>query len=345
VIALLLMIGLLGPRRARAQDYGYYDDQGGGLPADYQDQLTPYGTWIGSDTYGDVWQPDAPIGWQPYVDGYWSWTPYGWTWVSDEPWGWTFHYGRWVSLPGGWAWVPGSQWGPAWVDWFSGDGFVGWAPLAPFGTVVVIQNFVFVHDCDFTARNLHHVVVGHHFLPDHVVRRWDHHQANHDRPPPVDHIQRVSHHGMARFDRRPPGTSAPRRAAGTQIASTPAAYGQAHRLGRAFGAAPIGPGVATLGRAWQPARPAPVVSSTRLGSPLPSAPVAVYRRAPAAGVTVPRPPRPMILGHAVPPPVLPGAIGRGGARPAGTPGGTMHRGAGRGGMGHEGAGGGGAASR
>src|SRR5262249_12896801 len=190
------------------------------------------------------------------------------------------------------------------------DGFVGWAPLAPFTTVVVIQNFVFVHDCDFTARNLRHVAIDHHFLPDHVIRRWQHHQANHDRPPPVDHIQRVSHHGMARFDHRPPGTTAPRRATVTQIARTPATYGQPHRLGRAFGAAPIGPGVATLGRPWQPARPAPVVSSTRLGSPLPSAPVAVYRGAPAAGGLVPPPSRPLVPRPALPPPPPPGPTRR-----------------------------------
>jgi hypothetical protein len=31
----------------------------------------------------------------------------------------------------GWIWVPGDEWGPAWVDWRSGDDYVGWAPLPP----------------------------------------------------------------------------------------------------------------------------------------------------------------------------------------------------------------------
>src|SRR5438034_9805608 len=95
--------------------------------------LAPYGAWVADGSYGHVWQPAVGEEWQPYVDGSWAWTGDGWTWESDEPWGWTLHYGRWALSPAfGWVWVPGDIWGPAWVDWFSGDGFVGWAPLSPF---------------------------------------------------------------------------------------------------------------------------------------------------------------------------------------------------------------------
>jgi len=102
-------------------------------PGDYQQALAPYGAWVDDGSYGHVWQPAVGEEWQPYVDGSWAWTGDGWTWESDEPWGWTLHYGRWALSPAfGWVWVPGDIWGPAWVDWFSGDVFVGWAPLSPF---------------------------------------------------------------------------------------------------------------------------------------------------------------------------------------------------------------------
>jgi len=48
----------------------------------------------------------------------------------DEPWALDVHYGRWACPVFGWVWVPGDVWGPAWVDWFSATGFVGWAPLS-----------------------------------------------------------------------------------------------------------------------------------------------------------------------------------------------------------------------
>src|SRR5690606_4283510 len=31
----------------------------------------------------------------------------------------------------GWGWVPGYEWGPAWVEWRSGNGYYGWAPMMP----------------------------------------------------------------------------------------------------------------------------------------------------------------------------------------------------------------------
>src|SRR5262249_13735267 len=126
---------------------------------DYQEELAPYGAWRNDPTYGSVWQPAVDPGWRPYADGQWVWTSYGWTWGSSGPWAWTFHYGRWTFLPGyGWVWVPGTVWGPAWVDWYVSDGYVGWAPLPPFGThVTVVNQFVFVHSDDFCSHDVRRV--------------------------------------------------------------------------------------------------------------------------------------------------------------------------------------------
>jgi hypothetical protein len=81
-----------------------------------------------------VWYPkNVPAGWRPYTNGHWAYADdYGWTWLSDEKWSWaTYNYGRWVFAPGaGWAWVPGKTWAPSWVAWRTGEGLIGWAPLA-----------------------------------------------------------------------------------------------------------------------------------------------------------------------------------------------------------------------
>jgi hypothetical protein len=141
---------------------------GGDQDASYQtfyDQLGNDGTWIQTDDYGYVFQPnvDDP-NWAPYTDGQWVYTEDGWTWVSDEPWGWaTYHYGRWAFIDGtGWIWVPGDQWAPAWVSWRFGGGYVGWAPLPPetlYGGVSV--GFHFGNDVD----NRYHIGAGHyHFV-------------------------------------------------------------------------------------------------------------------------------------------------------------------------------------
>ncbi|HEY7491583.1 MAG TPA: DUF6600 domain-containing protein, partial [Candidatus Tectomicrobia bacterium] len=100
----------------------------------FYEALTPYGTWIVVEEYGQVWVPrGVPPGWRPYTDGRWVYTEVGWTWVSDWDWGWApFHYGRWAfSRHHGWYWVPGTVWGPAWVAWRHSPGWVGWAPLPP----------------------------------------------------------------------------------------------------------------------------------------------------------------------------------------------------------------------
>jgi uncharacterized protein DUF6600 len=98
------------------------------------DALAPYGNWMSVPDYGYVWQPTGiEQGWRPYSDGHWVWTDYGWTWDSYQPWGWApYHYGRWVFRPPyGWVWIPGTVWAPAWVTWYTGPSYIGWAPLPP----------------------------------------------------------------------------------------------------------------------------------------------------------------------------------------------------------------------
>lgn len=101
--------------------------------------LAGYGQWLDDPTLGPVWIPGqnsgGGSGFVPYVTaGRWISTNAGWYWQSDLPWGRVaFHYGRWVSLSQGWAWVPGSAFAPAWVEWRSGNGWFGWAPLGPVG--------------------------------------------------------------------------------------------------------------------------------------------------------------------------------------------------------------------
>lgn len=119
------------PSMVRAQDGP--GDQGVSFQVFY-DQLGDQGTWIQTDDYGYVFQPNVEDpNWAPYTEGHWVSTDEGWTWVSDESWGWaTYHYGRWANIEGtGWVWVPGYRWAPAWVSWRSGGDYYGWAPLPP----------------------------------------------------------------------------------------------------------------------------------------------------------------------------------------------------------------------
>jgi len=124
----------------RAQDYqdSYQDDgysTGNVSLQTFYDELSPYGTWIQDPQYGYVWRPDVDQNeFRPYyTNGRWAMTEYGNTWVSNYDWGWApFHYGRWViNSYRQWIWLPDTNWGPAWVDWRSGDGYYGWAPMAP----------------------------------------------------------------------------------------------------------------------------------------------------------------------------------------------------------------------
>ena len=100
----------------------------------FDEPLGPYGYWVDDPTYGRVWRPrDIGQDWRPYTYGRWVYTSdYGWVWDSEERWGWVvYHYGRWVwTGQYGWVWVAGDVWGPAWVEWCSGNGYIGWTPMA-----------------------------------------------------------------------------------------------------------------------------------------------------------------------------------------------------------------------
>ncbi len=96
--------------------------------------LGTYGEWAMFPGFGYGWSPFAPMGWAPYSMGMWNWYPgMGYTWISGEPWGWLpYHYGLWNFSPAfGWFWMPGNFgfWSPALVSWYTGPGWVGWAPL------------------------------------------------------------------------------------------------------------------------------------------------------------------------------------------------------------------------
>ena len=113
--------------RYGAQTSRYLDDS----LAYYEDELTRHGSWVHTSHYGWAWRPSVGAGWRPYHNGYWMRGRSGClTWVSHEPWGWVpYHYGRWSFDPHyGWFWVPGVGYAPAWVYWWYGNGYMGWAP-------------------------------------------------------------------------------------------------------------------------------------------------------------------------------------------------------------------------
>lgn len=105
--------------------------------------LDQYGEWAFFPGFGYGWSPFAPMGWTPFSMGQWSYYPsFGYTWISAEPWGWLpFHYGYWNYSPSfGYFWMPGAggfgTFYPGLVTWFSGPGYVGWAPMGLHGAPV-----------------------------------------------------------------------------------------------------------------------------------------------------------------------------------------------------------------
>jgi hypothetical protein len=149
---LVLIVGLLGIPN---QNLHAQDDSGVSFQIFY-DQLGDQGTWVQTEDYGYVFQPNVnDPEWAPYTDGHWVDTDAGWTWVSNESWGWaTYHYGRWANLDGmGWVWIPGYRWAPAWVSWRYGGGYAGWAPLPP-------ESFVGIESRDRDYRRRNNVAFG-----------------------------------------------------------------------------------------------------------------------------------------------------------------------------------------
>jgi hypothetical protein len=157
-----LMVGfLLGASSTRA-DLEVSADVRIHSVAEFEAPLAPYGSWVTVGSYGRCWHPArVEADWRPYCDGHWEWTDCGWYWASDEPWGWAcYHYGNWTLEPTyGWIWVPGIEWAPAWVSWRFGEGFCGWAPLAPRGIVLAPAAFVFVEERRFREHHRPNTVV------------------------------------------------------------------------------------------------------------------------------------------------------------------------------------------
>lgn len=120
--------------------------------ADFYEPLATSGDWVDVAPYGRVWVPREDVvgtDFVPYsTGGQWVATDQGWVFQSqwENEFGWaTYHYGRWAWAEDlGWYWVPDVEWGPAWVDWRYGGAYVGWAPLAPVGVVLVPAAYVFV---------------------------------------------------------------------------------------------------------------------------------------------------------------------------------------------------------
>ena len=139
---------------ARGPAYGWSD-------------LNVYGEWGFFPGFGYGWSPFASAGWSPYSMGMWSWYPgMGYTWISGEPWGWMpYHFGNWNFSPGfGWFWMPGtsSSFSPALVSWYSGAGWVGWAPQGAVGTrgqsiVTTVPGTVVQNGLMVSSQNANHV--------------------------------------------------------------------------------------------------------------------------------------------------------------------------------------------
>jgi hypothetical protein len=203
-VAVVLALAGAVPGSAKAESWDDRPD-----PDEYEESLGPYGYWVDDAQFGRVWRPHMHWEWRPYVDGQWTWTSYGWTWASDYPWGWTHHYGRWgFSASFGWVWTPGYVWGPAWVDWYWGDGYVGWAPLGPVGFAVVPSYWTYVHDYSFCAPRIHNVIVVHNHLPRHIFHHRDHGWGRR-RAPDFRDIEHVSRHRIVREHDRRDGSVAP----------------------------------------------------------------------------------------------------------------------------------------
>ena len=129
------------------QSIEYHDQQAKNNSTPYgygYSDLNYYGAYSNLPGYGMLWQPYfAGVGWNPFMDGAWSWYPgMGYMWASAYPWGWLpYYYGNWMFVPGfGWGWQPG-----AWNAWRGGIHYVGAAvaglhtPAVPAGTVTTVM--------------------------------------------------------------------------------------------------------------------------------------------------------------------------------------------------------------
>ncbi|RIW13623.1 hypothetical protein D0X99_15375 [Algoriphagus lacus] len=154
VLGVLLLAGMIAPQEAEAKNYRGISFQV------FYDELSPYGDWVKDARYGYIWLPAVREDFHPYgTEGHWVMTEYGNTWVSYYDWGWApFHYGRWYfdDYFQSWAWIPGYDWGPAWVNWRTGGGYYGWAPLGPGVSINVRVNIPSFHWVFIPNHNIYH---------------------------------------------------------------------------------------------------------------------------------------------------------------------------------------------
>lgn len=170
-IIMLMAFTVISPKAAKA-------DHGFGVSFQvFYDELSPYGDWIEDPRYGYIWLPYVDRNFHPYgTNGHWVMTEFGNTWVSYYDWGWApFHYGRWFFDDYyGWAWVPGYDWGPAWVNWRTGGGYYGWAPLGPGVSINVSINIPSFHWVFVPRRRFMHRHVYRYYAPHtHVVNIYN----------------------------------------------------------------------------------------------------------------------------------------------------------------------------
>lgn len=176
---------------------------------DFEYELSANGDWVYMAPYGYVWVPGGiDRYWRPYYYGRWTWLSLcGWTWIPYEPWGWcTYHFGRWHWRYGlGWYWIPTRVWGPAWVSWYWGYDYFGWAPLSYYGYPGVIINNVYygryggryyphnsraltvIHKNQLKARNVSKVA-----LSERSVERLGKISLSRERPPTRPAASKIS---------------------------------------------------------------------------------------------------------------------------------------------------------
>lgn len=162
-LVLWLAISIFSPKQAMAETpYGVSFQV-------FYDELMPYGDWVKDANYGYIWLPAAGNDFHPYgSNGHWVMTEYGNTWVSYYDWGWApFHYGRWYfdDYYQSWAWIPGYDWGPAWVNWRTGGGHYGWAPMGPGVSISVRVNIPSFHWVFLPSNRIYHPYAYNYYAP------------------------------------------------------------------------------------------------------------------------------------------------------------------------------------
>jgi len=154
VLGIVMLSSMISPQKAEASI-----NRGVSFQIFY-DELAPYGDWIRDARHGYIWLPAVEQGFHPYgTQGHWVMTEFGNTWVSYYDWGWApFHYGRWYfdDYFQSWAWIPGYEWGPAWVNWRTGGGYYGWAPLGPGAFINVRINLPAFHWVFLPRHRIYH---------------------------------------------------------------------------------------------------------------------------------------------------------------------------------------------